>query len=162
MRGEVKAFLEEFYMNVSSLADRETYSFWEHYNYASPHKTHEEAWFLMRCRWMLYLEAGDELRILSGIPRAWMENSQEIHLHNAGSYFGKVHVDIVSDVSHNKISVAVKVDGGPGRLPQKLVVRVPHPDGAKAVSVSAGLYDEACETVTIEGFSGDAAFDVRF
>ena len=49
-RGERNAFLKEYYNNVSSLADRETYTFWEHYYQVSPHKTHEEAWFLMRSR----------------------------------------------------------------------------------------------------------------
>jgi len=55
-RDEVKPFLKAYYNGFSSLADRETYTFWEHYFHASPHKTHEEAWFLMQTRWMLYME----------------------------------------------------------------------------------------------------------
>ena len=42
-RGEVKPFLKAYYNAVASLADRQTYTFWEHYFHASPHKTHEEA-----------------------------------------------------------------------------------------------------------------------
>ncbi len=60
MRGETKAFLKAYYNTMASLADRETYTFWEHYFRASAHKTHEEAWFLMETRWMLYLERGQD------------------------------------------------------------------------------------------------------
>ncbi len=42
-RGENKAFLKAFYSGITSLADRETYTFWEHLYGESPHKTHEEA-----------------------------------------------------------------------------------------------------------------------
>ena len=33
----------------------------------SQHKTHEEAWFLMETRWMLYMEEGDTLSLLKTI-----------------------------------------------------------------------------------------------
>jgi len=53
-RGEVKAFLKSYYNSFVSLADRETFTFWEHYpGVGSPHKTHEEGWFLMQTQWML-------------------------------------------------------------------------------------------------------------
>ena len=61
---------------MAGLADRETYTFWEHYFHASPHKTHEEGWFLMQTRWMLWLEDGDTLKLLPGVPRAWLEQRQ--------------------------------------------------------------------------------------
>jgi hypothetical protein len=51
----VKPFLKTYYNPFSALADRETYTFWEHLYKVSVHKTHEEAWFLMETRWMLYL-----------------------------------------------------------------------------------------------------------
>jgi hypothetical protein len=161
-RGEVKAYLKEFYSNMSSLADRETYTFWEHLFYASPHKTHEEGWFLMRCRWMLYLEEGDTLKILPGVPRAWLEDGKEIVLDGVASYFGKLSFKVVSEVSTGKITVRIKVEGDPGRLPRVLSVRLPHPQGMKATSVSSGSYDAASETVTFEGFNGEVACEVRF
>ncbi|MHB1356918.1 MAG: glucosidase family protein [Anaerolineae bacterium] len=161
-RGEVKAYLKEFYSNMSSLADRETYTFWEHLFYASPHKTHEEGWFLMRCRWMLYLEDGDTLKVLPGIPHAWLEDGKEIVLDRAATYFGKLSLKVVSQLATGRITVRVKVDGVPDRLPKTLSVRIPHPQGMKAKNVSAGKYDEASETVTFEGFGGEAVFEVRF
>ena len=66
-RGETKAFLKDYYNSVAGLADRDTYTFWEHFFHQSPHKTHEEAWFLMQTRWMLYMEHGDTLEHWTGI-----------------------------------------------------------------------------------------------
>jgi hypothetical protein len=161
-RGEVKAFLKEFYSCMAALADRETYTFWEHFFYASPHKTHEEGWFLMRCRWMLYLENGDTLQVLPGVPRAWLENGKAISVEGAASYFGKLSFTIRSNVSLDQMSVHVQVDGPADRLPAKVAVRLPHPLGLKAKSVSAGRYDAACETLILEGFTGEADVAVIF
>ena len=87
-RNLVKPFLKTYYNTFSALSDRDTYTFWEHFYHVSPHKTHEEAWFLMETRWMLYIEEGKTLNLLSGIPRKWMEEGKSIELKNAASYFG--------------------------------------------------------------------------
>ena len=55
-RDEVKQYLKTYYNQFTALQDRETYTFWEHYYGVSQHKTHEEAWFLMQTRWMLWHE----------------------------------------------------------------------------------------------------------
>jgi hypothetical protein len=47
-RGETKRFLKTYYNTLASLADRQTYSFWEHYYHERPHKTAELAQFLMQ------------------------------------------------------------------------------------------------------------------
>src|SRR2546427_8828678 len=54
------------FRSVAGLADRQTYTFWEHYFGESPHKTHEEGWFLMQSRWMLYQEHDRTLDLLPG------------------------------------------------------------------------------------------------
>jgi len=161
-RGEVKAFLKEYYTNVSSLADRETYTFWEHYHHASPHKTHEEAWFLMRSRWMLYMEDGDTLNLLPGIPRAWLENGKQISVQGMMTYFGPLDLRVESDVSTGKIKVSVKIDAPASRLPKKLIIRLPHPDMLKASGTSAGEYCKGTETITVDNFKGSIDFDVRY
>ncbi len=89
--GMVKPFLKTYYNTFSALADRETYTFWEHLYHASPHKTHEEAWFLMETRWMLYMEDGSTLRLLNTIPREWMEDGKTIELNDVQSYFGPLN-----------------------------------------------------------------------
>ncbi|MEO6848802.1 MAG: hypothetical protein ABI443_13750 [Chthoniobacterales bacterium] len=88
LRGEREAFLNAFYSGLTTMADRETFSFWEHIFRAGVHKTHEEGWALMQLRRMLWLEAGSELRLLAGIPEAWLDAGQLIEVENAGSYFG--------------------------------------------------------------------------
>ena len=77
-RGEVKPFLQAWYDTMAAMADRDTYTFTEHFFGASPHKTHEEAWFLMETRWMLYLEEGQTLRLLTGVPRAYLEDGKTV------------------------------------------------------------------------------------
>lgn len=160
-RGEVKAFLSEFYNGFASMSDRGTYSFWEHYFHASPHKLHEETWFLLRCRWMLYLEDGCALKLLPGVPRAWLEDGKTVAVEGVKSHFGNLSYRVDSKVGVGHIRVSVSLDGAD--LPDQLIVRIPHPcEGKKAVSVSRGCYDAATETVTLTDFNGRTEFKVMF
>ena len=76
----MNAFLSLYYHQIAALADRGTYTFWEHYFGASPHKTHEEGWFLMQTRWMLWLEHGETLNLQPAVPRAWLKDGKCIEL----------------------------------------------------------------------------------
>ncbi|MFC3798850.1 hypothetical protein [Cohnella sp. GCM10012308] len=147
-RGETKPFLKAFYNGVAGLADRETYTFWEHYFHVSPHKTHEEGWFLMQCRWMLYLEEERTLRLLPGVPRAWLEQGKEISVREAASHFGHFSMDIRSDIAEGTITAHLVFDAE--RRPGKVKIRLPHPGGMQAMRTSVGTYDAASETVEID------------
>ena len=160
LRGEVKPFLKAYYNGVTGLADRETGTFWEHYTHVSPHKTHEEGWFLMQARWMLLLESGDTLKLLAGIPRTWMANGKRIELAGVASTFGPVDLRVKSHVSKGRIEATVKVDSG--RPPKHVTLRLPHPDGKKATHVTGGVYDVETETVRIEAFRGNAEVVLTF
>ena len=161
LRGETKAFLSEFYNGFAALSDRGTYSFWEHFFHASPHKLHEETWFLMRCRWMLYLEDGCALRLMAGVPREWLQDGKTISVDGVKSHFGRLSFQVDSRVGVNRIKVMVNLAGK--CLPERLIVRIPHPcEGRKAVSVSCGSYDASSETVTLDSFTGYADFEVVF
>jgi len=160
-RGEVKAFLKTFYNQFTAIQDRETYTFWEHYHHVSQHKTHEEGWFLMQVRWMLWLEEGKTLKLLSAIPRRWLEDGKSIELDHVVSYFGKLKVKVESKLADkNTIEATVECEGD--RQPEAVVVRVPHPEGKEAKSVEGGAYDPATESVRIEGFKGQARILVRY
>ncbi len=89
MKGNKKSFLKEYYTAFATLADRNTYSFWEHYFLATPHKTHEQAWFLLRTLYMLYYCKDGRLCLLYGIPESWIEDGKEIVLKDAVCDFGK-------------------------------------------------------------------------
>lgn len=151
-RGMVKPFLKTYYNTFPAISDRETYTFWEHIHQVSPHKTHEEAWFLMQTRWMLYLEEGQTLKLLPGVPRAWLENGKTISLKNVASYFGPLSFQVKSTVERGFIEATI--DCNTDRKPDDLVIRLPHPLGRKPVRVSGGVYDEKTETVHVASFTG--------
>lgn len=159
-RGEVKAFLKTWYNQFASLADRETYTFWEHYFGASPHKTHEEGWFLMQTRWMLWMEDGDTLNLLPGIPRAWLEHGKMIELKNVASYFGPVTLRVESKVQQGVIEAWVECKSN--RQPKRINLRLPHPEGAKAIKASGGKYRSESESVVVERFRNSTRVTLAF
>ncbi|MBK7713067.1 MAG: hypothetical protein IPJ37_20605 [Bacteroidales bacterium] len=158
--GMVKPFLKTYYNTFSALADRETYTFWEHLYKVSVHKTHEEAWFLMETRWMLYLENEQSLALLPGVPRKWLENGKRIEVKNAASYFGPISFTVVSNTDHNNIIATVECNSD--RKPTEIKFRIPHPEGKIPSSVTGGIYDKATETVTIKPFSGKADLRLEY
>ena len=159
-RGETKAFLEGWYHAFAALADRETYTFWEHFYQVSPHKTHEEAWFLMETRWMLYLESGDTLKLLAGVPRAWLADGKQIAVERGGSRFGELSFNVTSAVGSGRITGELRCDGD--RRPSRVEWRIPHPEAARPRSVRGGTYDADREVVVIEPFDGHAAIELQF
>lgn len=159
-RGEVKPFLKAYYDTVSGLADRQTYTFWEHYFGASPHKTHEEGWFLMDSRWMLYMERGAGIDLLPGIPRAYLENGKQIELRNVATYFGPLSLKVESALDQGLIHATIECAGD--RKPVFVELRIPHPQGRKATRVEGGTYNPETERVRVEPFSGRAEIAVRF
>lgn len=160
LRGEVKEFLKTYYNQFSALQDRQTYTFWEHYFFASQHKTHEEGWFLMQTRWMLWLERGDTLRLLSAIPRRWLENGKRIALDKVATYFGPLSVEVESRLAGGLIEAEVRCDTT--RRPRSVVIRLPHPDQRQPRRVEGGVYDPATESVRVARFAGRARIRLFF
>ncbi|MBO0862343.1 MAG: hypothetical protein J2P21_28365 [Chloracidobacterium sp.] len=160
LRGEVKPFLKAYYGTVASLADRQTYTFWEHYFGASPHKTHEEGWFLMQTRQMLYQEQGETLKLLPGAPRAYLEDGKRIELTNVATYFGPVSLRVTSKLSENRIEAEVECQSD--HKPKIVELRVPHPEGRKPILVKGGTYDATTETIRIAPFNGRASLVLEY
>jgi hypothetical protein len=104
-RGEIKPFLKTYYNTVAALADRETYSFWEHFQLISPHKTHEEGWFLMQTLDALRKAAPcvDARHPAAG----WRTVMHEID--GMASYFGRLKVKIESQVIGPRSAHSVEV-----------------------------------------------------
>jgi hypothetical protein len=160
LRGEVAAYLRLYYNQLTALQDRETRTFWEHYFHAGQHKTHEEAWFLLQTRWMLYREDGPDLRLLSGIPRAWFEHGREIRIRGMKSYFGTLDLRARSDLDRGRITIEAAMTGP--SLPRRLLVRVPHPRRLRAAACAGGAYEPARELATVEPFTGSARLVLTF
>ena len=154
-RGEAKLFLKTFYNQFAALQDRQTYTFWEHYYHLSQHKTHEEAWFLEQCRWMLAYEEGDTLELFRAIPRAYMEKGKRVAVHGLVTHWGKLDAELVSE--GDRITATVSVERTPGRI----ALRVPHPAEKRAVRVSSGNYDADAETVYFAGVN-DLKVELEF
>ncbi|HTO02343.1 MAG TPA: hypothetical protein VL069_01515, partial [Opitutus sp.] len=159
-RGMVKPFLETWYMAFSGLADRETYTFWEHVHHVSEHKTHEEAWFLMATRWMLFLEEDQTLKLLAGVPRKWLESGKSISLDRVSTYFGPLSLKVESRLQAHGIEAVVTCDSD--RKPATVVLRLPHPDGKHPRVIDGGRYDPATESVTISPFTGRASVRLEY
>jgi len=156
----VKPFLKTYYTTFSALADRETYSFWEHLYHVSSHKTHEEGWFLMQSRWMLYMEEGDTLKMLRGIPRSWLEDGKEIRLENVATYFGPVTLEVTSNLKDSIIEGTIRCTSD---FPPKIIaIRIPHPLHKEPENVTGGIYQKIKETLYIIPFKGKATFQLEF
>lgn len=159
-RGEVKAFLKCYYNTFAALADREVYTFWEHLFRTGVHKTHEEAWFLMQTRWMLLFEEGATLKLLSCVPRQWLDGSDKLGFEGLASYFGQVHLSVSSQPQHGRITGMLS--GADRSLPEKVSIRLPHPAGLKAVACEGGRYDADTETVWLNDYTGNATVTLHF
>lgn len=160
-RGEVKAFLKSYYNTLASLADRETYSFWEHFYGACPHKTESMGAFLMQTRWMLWMERGRSLELLPGVPRAWLEGGKRIEIENAATYFGPLSLSIESRLGSHPDSIVARYALPGARRPVDLRLRLPHPTGLMPRAVKGGVFQPDTECVLIEnpGQAGEVALD---
>ena len=162
-RGEVKPYLKTYYNQLTGLIDRETYTFWEHYYHEGQHKTHEEAWFLMQTRWMLYLEEGDTLKLFPAIPCAWLVPGNAIKLNDVVSYFGKLNFS--AEVSNDGLSIQVKISCSPcsgQSLPRKILVRLPQIKPRKRIVLNDKYeYDALTETIQIDNFNGKCEFVIQ-
>ncbi len=114
----------------------------------------------MQTRWMLYMEEGETLNLLPGIPRSWLEHGKLIELNGVASHFGALTVSVESQLGQGMVIAKVACESD--RKPKSIVLRIPHRTGLKAVSVEGGLYDPIHETVTINDFSGIANVILNF
>lgn len=147
-RGDVKLFLKVFYNQMTALQDRRTYGFWEHYYNASEYKTHEEGWFLMQIRWMLYLENGNSLELFKAVPRRWLEPGRKITLDGVRTYFGALNAKV--EAAEDRITCSYLLE----RPAEKIVIRLPHPQGQRALKCTGGVYDPVTESVTVSKKKG--------
>ena len=155
-----KPFLNTYYHTFAAHADRETFNFWEHMYKLSSHKTHEEAWFLMETRWMLYMEEGETLNLFNTIPRRWLEKGNSIELQGVKSYFGTLDASISADSLLDVFRISVKCQDS--SKPKNIKIRIPHPEHKKPIEIEGGIYNELTEEVTITPFDGEANIIVKF
>ena len=78
------------------------------------------------------------------------------------SPFGNLSLHLQSGISENRIDVTLQIDPLEDMLPEKVTLRIPHPQEKKATCVSEGLYDPDAETITLPSFQGQKNISVYF
>ena len=114
----------------------------------------------METRWMLYLEDGQTLRLLPGIPRKWLEEGKQISLKEVASYFGPLTLSVTSHVNSGSIDASITCNSN--YKPHQILIRLPHPEGKKATRVTGGLYEASTESILISDFNGTADIKVEY
>jgi len=151
-RGEVHSYLKEFYNSVAGLADRETFTFWEHFFHDSAHKLAEEAMFMQRVRHLLFTEDEKTLSLLSMAPRKWFGDGN-IRLKNVRSLLGILDFEV--SVSDDKKTYSVDLEIKPVTdSPETVKIRLPHPEYKKIVKIQGVDAKIEGETLVIDGFVG--------
>jgi hypothetical protein len=89
-----------------------------------------------------------------------MEDGKIIELDGVQSYFGPLNVKVKSEVKKGFIEATIQCNSD--RKPKTVIIRLPHPNGKKAVKVIGGEYNPDAETVTVNSFNGKAYVRVEY
>jgi len=128
MRNEVKPFIRSYFNALASLLNEENLSLWEHFHNAGAwNKTHETGYFLQQTRFMLVMEHGSELWLAPLVTNNWLKNGMVISAENMPTRFGPVSFEIKSHAAEGYIEA--KIDCPVRQRPEKLVLRLRHPEG---------------------------------
>jgi hypothetical protein len=159
-RDQVPNFLRGFFNTLTSISDPMTLTFQEELDFtgAQPHKTHEEAWFFHQLRHMLVMEAGNDLYLAKGTPRAWLEQGKKIAVAQAPTYFGPVSYRVESFAQHGRIEAWL--DPPKRQRPLSLYLRLRHPSQAAITRITINGrpsqdFDASREWIKLAGPAGE-------
>lgn len=165
LRDDPKPFLRTYFNSLMSLLNREDLSIWEHFVGGSFNKPHETGNFLHQTRLMLAQERGDELWLAPLIPGNWLRDGQRVEVRNAPTAFGPVSYWIRSNEGAREVQAEVS---SPQRSqPERIVLRLRHPDGLAIHSVQVDGrehqdFDRLQSTIRLAPQSAPLAVRVRF
>lgn len=144
LRDDVKPFIRSYFNSIASLLNPEVLTFWEHFHHSGAwDKTHETGYFLHQTRTMFVQERGEELWLAPFVPADWLATGRTIQVDLVPTRFGPVSFRMDSHLDRG--SVHAVIDLSATRLPNKVVLRLRHPDSRPihSVTVSGGN----CRTV---------------
>jgi hypothetical protein len=110
------------------------------------------------------MPSGD-LRLLAGVPRAWLADGERIEVAAAPTQFGEMSMQVRSEVAGGRITATITP---PGRDPwREIHLRLPHPEGArlKGVSVNGAdwdRFDPAGEIIALTPAAGRFEIVARY
>lgn len=98
----------------------------------------------------------DTLRLMFATPRTWLEDGKSIRFTDAPTAFGKVSIEMRSDLKRGKVVAKLT---GPPHAPKSMKLRARVPDGWEVTSASRGRTKLAVDsrgTVDLTGLTGSA------
>ena len=120
----IEKYLEVFYNQMAGAVSHRTLTNVEN-RYGVWNLPWADAEFLKMLRRMLVQEKGDELLLLYGIPRKWLEEGEKIEVKNLPTYFGNISFSVLSEIENNQILMTLHPpDRNP---PKKISIRFRHP-----------------------------------
>jgi hypothetical protein len=124
LRSYLNPFAAAFYPDTAMLTEHPlpTLSDWLGDHFKSSDEAQSTYWL----RQMFLAEHGEDLYVGQAIPRAWFEDGKRMRLERALTHFGEASLDIVSHVATG--TVIVKLDPPRRNPPQRIRLRVRHPD----------------------------------
>lgn len=163
LRDEVKPFVRSYFNTIAAMLNPEVLTMWEHFHHSGAwDKTHETGYFLHQTRTMLVQERGQELWLAPFVTSNWLNDGERISVKNSPTRFGSVSYEIISQVAHG--FVEARVETPTRQKPDRVVLRLRHPDGKRFQSVTVNgkgirTFDAALETITLK--PGSSMLTVR-
>lgn len=122
---------------------------------------------LLSIRTMLLREEGAALHLLSGVPRAWLEDGKSVSVAGAPTRFGVVDLEATSSLRDGTISVRLsrRPVSATQDAPAEYSLHLRHPDGRpiRGVTVNGRAWREFdAESVRLPGASGPLTIEVRY
>lgn len=170
IHGEVRKTILGFWSMMAYGMTRDTYSPVEvtlyktgDNHYTLPH-TYSCTQQLRLLRNMLLREAGNDLVIGQGIPRAWLEPGKPIEITAAPTMFGPVSCRIESADSK---TTRIKLDPPTRTAPHEIQFHLRHPQGLKVESVELKGADQTTaeadgEVIRLTNADGPVELEVKF
>lgn len=142
VRGEVEKALLTFYSTLAFGVDKNTLGAIERF---SLYDQRYSPFFIdssggMRIAGMIrravLMEWQQELYLLGGVPRRWLEAGKVIEVRDAAAYFGTFDLTVESRVDKGTIVARIALKKGRPDWLRKIRLRVPHPDRQKMSRVT--------------------------
>jgi NPCBM/NEW2 domain-containing protein len=165
-RDEIEPFIRGYFNTMPSLLSLENLSLWEHFhNMGGWNKTHETGWFLCQTRIMLMQERDDQLWLAPFVTRNWLRHGMTVRCQNMPTNFGRAGYEIHSSADDNVIEAMI--DPPTTRPPSRIVLRLRHPQGKPAKSVTVNGrnhedFDPEAETVGLQSGSEQIMVRVKY
>lgn len=166
LRDDVRPFLRTYFNSLASLLNTEVLTLWEHFRHSGAwDKTHETGYFLHQTRVMLVEERGNDLWLAPLIPSDWLREGRTLEVRNAPTRFGPVSFRIATREAARQM--AVDITPPTRNPPQRIAVRLRHPDGRAIASVTLNgtphhNFDAKAGTIFFPPDAKPMALEVQF